>query len=248
MHARFHAPDLEVGRARVRLPIDEARHLLRVLRLRLGAPVRLFNGRGVECAGHVEAIDRDEVTIAVEGPAVAAPEARTSITLAQALLKGDAMDAVVRDAVMLGVSAIVPILSAHVEADRRGHAAGLRVPRWERIAVSSAKQCGRAVVPAIAQPTSLAASLSSIPAALRVVLVEPASPLSAAGLWRLGQRQVPASASLFIGPEGGWADEELQLLAGYEAVAVTLGGRTLRAESAAIVGLSALHALWGEFE
>ncbi len=247
MHARFYAPDLEAGAPSVRLPIDEARHLLRVMRLRAGAEVRVFNGRGVECAGRVSAIDRDQVVVAIDARVEAAPESRTAVTLAQAVLKGDGMDGVIRDAVMLGVARIVPVVSVHVEGDRRGHAAGLRVARWERIAVSSAKQCGRAVVPPVATPLSLEACLSSLPAELRIALVEPAGPRPAAGLRGMAGRAVPADAVLFAGPEGGWDEEELRLLAAHGACAMTLGRRTLRADAAALVGLSALHALWGEF-
>jgi 16S rRNA (uracil1498-N3)-methyltransferase len=246
-HGRFYAPALERGNPAVVLPIDEARHLTRVLRLRVGAPVRVFNGRGLECAGHVAAIDRDEVSVALEAEVAASPEAARRITLAQAVLKGDCMDAVIRDAVMMGAAAILPIISAHVEGDRRSHAAGLRVTRWERIAVASAKQCGRAVVPVIAQPASLSAMLSATQADLRVVLVEPASGIPAVSLAELAAAVPPSTAQLLIGPEGGWADDELRLLLGYDARAITLGARTLRAESAALVGLSVLHTLWHEF-
>ena len=134
-HSRFYAPALQAGDSAVTLPIDEGRHLTRVLRLRIGAPVRVFNGRGLECDGRVVAIGRDEVAIAIDGEATASPETATRITLAQAVLKGDCMDGVIRDAVMMGAAAIVPVLSAHVEGDRRSHASGLRVSRWERIAV-----------------------------------------------------------------------------------------------------------------
>jgi 16S rRNA (uracil1498-N3)-methyltransferase len=195
----------------------------------------------------VAAVERDEVTIAIGGDAPAARESPRRITLAQSLLKGDCMDGVIRDAVMLGVAAIVPVLAARVEGDRRSHAAGLRVRRWERIAVASAKQCGRAVVPAVASPMSLAATLSSAASDLAVVLVEPGASVPAVALGELAASEPPSAATLFIGPEGGWTEDELRLLAGYSARAVTLGHRTLRAESAAIVGLSVLHTLWGEF-
>jgi 16S rRNA (uracil1498-N3)-methyltransferase len=247
MHSRFYAPALGAGDANVKLPVDEGRHLIRVLRLRVGAAVRVFNGRGVECEGHVAAIERDEVTVAIGAGVASAPETATSITLAQSLLKGDCMDGVIRDAVMLGVNRIVPLLAARAEGDRRSHAAGLRLSRWERIAVASAKQCGRSVVPSIARPLSLAACLSSGLSVVRVALVEPASPLPVVRLDELRGGPPPLAAELFVGPEGGWAEDELHVLAGYDARAITLGGRTLRAESAAIVGLSVLHTLWGEF-
>jgi 16S rRNA (uracil1498-N3)-methyltransferase len=247
MHSRFYAPGFESGDAMVKLPIDEGRHLIRVMRLHVGARVRVFNGRGVECEGRVAVVERDEVSIALEASVAAAPESATRICLAQSLLKGDAFDGVIRDAVMLGVTGIVPLLTAHVEGDRRHHAAGLRVSRWERIAIASAKQCGRAVVPVISVPLSLSACLSAGPADVSVALVEPTSVLAAVSLGELAAGPPPASATLFVGPEGGWTEDELRLLAGHHARAVTLGRRTLRAESAAIVGLSVLHTLWGEF-
>jgi 16S rRNA (uracil1498-N3)-methyltransferase len=225
----------------------KGRHLTRVLRLRVGARVRVFNGRGLECDGHVAGVARDDVAIAIDGRATPVPESHVRITLAQSVLKGDGMDGVIRDAVMLGAAAVVPLLSTHVEGDRRSQAAGLRVSRWERIAIASAKQCGRAVVPAILSPMSLSATLSSTTSDLRVVLAEPASGIPAVGLGELAAGRPPSAVTLLIGPEGGWAEDELRLLAGCEARAITLGRRTLRAESAAIVGLSVLHTLWGEF-
>jgi 16S rRNA (uracil1498-N3)-methyltransferase len=248
MHARFFAPALAVDAPTVQLPLEEARHLLRVLRLRVGDEVRVFDGRGLERRGRVADIERDAVLVALEESVVAAPESRTRIALAQALLKGDAMDDVVRDAVMLGVAVIAPLLTAHVEGDRRGQAAGLRIPRWTRIAVASAKQCGRAVVPEVLPPQSLAACLAAPQAGVLVPLVEPTASLGVARLADLSAAEAPSAATLLVGPEGGWSDEELRLMAGYGARGITLGGRTLRAESAALVGLSALHTVWGEWD
>lgn len=247
MHNRFYAPDLDCGAATVRLPADEARHLARVLRLRVGDPVRVFNGRGLQCGGRVAAIGRDEVSIDVGGQVQAAREARTGVTLAQAVLKGDSMDLVVRDAVMLGVVRIVPMLTAHAEGDRRGQAAAARQARWQRIAVASAKQCGRAVVPTVEPPMSLAGCLATVPADRRIALLEPSCLFPATTAAGIPGQDVPGAATLFVGPEGGWADEELHLLAASQVEALTLGPWTLRAEAAATVGLSALHVLWGEF-
>ena len=247
MHERFFAPDLEPDAGLVHLPVDEARHLVRVMRVRTGDAVRVFNGRGLERAGRVADIRRDDVSIALGECVAAAPEARTAITLAQAVLKGDGMDGVIRDAVMLGVAAVAPVLTARVEGDRRSHAAGLRLGRWQRIAVASAKQCGRAVVPAILQPASLAACLAGTTTSVRLALVEPDA-LPATTIRELAALPVPASATVLVGPEGGWAEEELRLMEGHGTRGLRLGGRILRAESAALVGLSALHAVWGEFE
>jgi 16S rRNA (uracil1498-N3)-methyltransferase len=247
MHERFFAPDMASEGDLVRLSADEGRHLAQVMRLRVGDSVRVFNGRGLERAGQVADIQRGEVSIALGEPVAAAPEARTVITLAQAVLKGDCMDGVVRDAVMLGVAVVAPVITARVEGDRRSHAAGMRVRRWERIAVASAKQCGRAVVPPIRPPVSLGACLEDLGSGARIALVEPGS-LASTTLRQLAAGPPPASATVFVGPEGGWADDDLRVLASGSVLGLTLGGRILRAESAALVGLSALHAAWGEFD
>ena len=247
MHSRFFAPALEPGASLVTLPPDEANHLARVMRVRVGETVRVFNGRGCEYEGIVEAAAKGAVQVRLTNAVTAAAESATSLTLVQAILKGDAMDGVVRDAVMLGVSAIVPLLTARIETDRRASVAASRVPRWERVAVSSAKQCGRAVVPPILTPVTLGEALASVPAPVRLALVEPTTEWPPEPLERIRGAGAPPSAAIFVGPEGGWTPEEMAQMRAAGVQPVTLGARTLRAESAAIVGLTALHCTWGEF-
>ena len=178
----------------------------------------------------------------------AVPEARIAVTLAQAVLKGDKMDGVVRDAVMMGVAAIQPMVTARSEvtlaALRRGH----RQERWQRIAVSSAKQCGRAVVPPILAPRtfeSVARSLAdmTLPGP-GLIFVEPSASADALSLGDL-DLTAPRETTVLIGPEGGWTSEEIAL--GSTACRlVTLGARTLRADAMAMVALTALFAHWRE--
>jgi 16S rRNA (uracil1498-N3)-methyltransferase len=167
-----------------------------------------------------------------------------AITLTQAVLKGDKMDDVVRDAVMLGVAAIQPILTARTEISIAALARGRRRQRWERIAVSSAKQCGRAIVPAILEPHSFATLGELRLPSPMFVLVEPGA-ASGVALGDLDPA-TPDQATLVVGPEGGWAPEEVQAASGI-ATLVTLGGRTLRADAMALVALSALLTRWREF-
>ncbi len=119
MNARFHAPDAKTPGEVVPLPDDEAEHLTRVLRLKPGDAVRVFNGRGGEFDAVVEQAGKNGVLVRVGNAQRPAPEARVAITLAQAVLKGDKMDDVVRDAVMLGVAAIQPIVTEHAEVTAR---------------------------------------------------------------------------------------------------------------------------------
>ena len=211
-----------------------------MLRLSSGDRVRVFNGRGAEFEAVVDAADREGVRLTIGAARVPAPEPRVAITLAQAVLKGDKMDDVVRDAVMMGVAAIRPIVTARSEISLASLTRGRRRERWERIAVSSAKQCGRAVVPSIAEPSQFNEDFPS-PV---FILVEP-NTLAGVALADL-EPTIPGHATLMIGPEGGWTADELEIAAGLGTL-VTLGQRTLRADAMALVALSAMFARWGEF-
>ena len=244
--ARFFAPAAGVPGDRVLLPVDEAEHLTRVLRLSSGDRVRVFNGRGAEFEAVVDAADRDGVRLTIGDPCTPAPEPRVAITLAQAVLKGDKMDDVVRDAVMIGVAAIHPIVTARSETSIAALTRGRRRERWQRIAVSSAKQCGRAVVPSILAPrpfNPLEPPGERFPAPV-FILVEPNSPggVALASL----ETAIPEHVTLVVGPEGGWTAEELQTASALGTL-VTLGRRTLRADAMALVALAALFAKYGEY-
>ena len=244
MHVRFHAPGLQPGDESAVLSAEESGHAVRVLRVRRGAEVRLFNGRGYECTAVVEDPTQGGMTVRVVGPVRPCPEPRVALTLAQAVLKGDAMDDVVRDSVMLGVQAIVPVVSAHVECDRARLLKARRQERWQRIAVSSAKQCGRAVVPVVHEPVAFEAAVASIAAPVRLMLVEPAA--GGPAVHGLPSLPCPESAAILAGPEGGWAAAEVSLAGASGWSALTLSPRTLRADAAAIVAIPVLQYLWGD--
>jgi 16S rRNA (uracil1498-N3)-methyltransferase len=226
------------------LPEEEAAHLARVLRLRSGDAVRVFDGRGHEWQATVAEVGRGRASVQLGDPVASGREPGVAVTLAAAVLKADHMDAVIRDAVMLGVRAVVPLLTEHTEVTASTIARGARIARWQRIAIASAKQCGRAVVPPVHDAMPIAAVLASPPIGIRVVLVEPA----AAGETRLPLHQVPRSEAveLVVGPEGGWSPAELHRAAESGGMLVTLGAQTIRAVSAPLVAISALRAVWGD--
>ena len=248
MPLRFHAPDAERPGDVVALPRDEAQHLIRVLRLKAGAAVRVFNGRGGEFDAVVATVIKDGARVRVVAGREAVPEARVAVTLAQAVLKGDKMDDVVRDAVMMGVAAIQPLVTTRSEVTLASIRRGQRQERWQRIAVSSAKQCGRAVVPAILDPRAfegVAASLAdmTLPGP-GLMFVEPSPAIEALSLGDL-EATPPRETTVLIGPEGGWTAEEIER--GSTACRlVTLGDRTLRADAMALVALTALFTRWRE--
>ncbi|HOC16883.1 MAG TPA: RsmE family RNA methyltransferase [Vicinamibacterales bacterium] len=244
MHVRFHAPGLEPGDRSAVLSAEESGHAVRVLRVRRGAEVRLFNGRGYECEAVVENPAPAGLTLRVVGSVCACPEPRVALTLAQAVLKGDGMDEVVRDAVMLGVRAIVPVVSTRVEADRARLLKARRHERWQRIAVSSAKQCGRAVVPEVREPVTFEEAVAGLGDPIRLMLAEPAVDGPAA--LDLPSLPGPVSAAILVGPEGGWTAAEVSLAASSGWSRLTLGTRTLRADAAATVAIPVLQYLWGD--
>ena len=150
------------------------------------------------------------------------------------------MDAVVRDATALGVVAIAPMETAHVTVPPRAWQSGAAVERWQRVAVASAKQCGRAVVPTVRPVTTLADVLRAGADTMWLC----AEPIVAEGLTMNVERR-GSSALVLVGPEGGWAEQEVQLALRAGAGFFNLGPRTLRAELAPIVALSSLWTRWG---
>jgi 16S rRNA (uracil1498-N3)-methyltransferase len=241
---RFFVPSADRTGTVASLPEDEAVHLTRVLRVRVGDTVRVFDGRGHEWMGEVCGIARHSVRVRLGEAVVPAPEPQVSMTLAVAVLKGEKMDEVVRDAVMLGVIRIIPLVTERTEVSLSAIARGRRIDRWQRIAVSSAKQCGRALVPPVAEAAGLSGTLAGGSAGTRVMLVEPRSP----PLLVSPLRELPAAraVTLFIGPEGGWTDAEVQSAAAARAILTTLGRLTLRADAVPTVAVTALRVLWND--
>jgi 16S rRNA (uracil1498-N3)-methyltransferase len=242
MLPRFLAESIDPAAARARLSSDETRHLSQVLRLAPGSEVIVFDGAGREFRARIERAARDGADVLLLDEIAAAPEPSVRLTLAQAVLKGDKMDDVVRDATMMGAVAIDPLVTDHTVAHvRPGHAP----ERWRRIAIASAKQCGRAVVPAIGAGATLQEWLTADRGALRLLLAEPSASVAASPLASLRDAR-PPSASLLVGPEGGWSAEEIDHAVRAGCTPVTLGRRTLRADAVAIVAIGALQFLWGD--
>jgi 16S rRNA (uracil1498-N3)-methyltransferase len=244
---RFYAPPsaFDSNRKSVTLANDEARHLREVLRLKAGDEVYVFDGEGKEFHCLIEESRRDTAHLKVISEIdPARPESPLNIVLAVALLKGEKFDLVVQKAAELGVNEIVPVITKLADVRLRDTPdTAKRVTRWQRIAMEAAKQCGRSVVPVIAAPTSFANFIhQEVPdARVRLMFSE-----------RDGGSLADAVPSSFtavtaiVGSEGGWVDEELALAreAGWRVV--TLGGRTLRAETAAIAVATLLQHIAGD--
>jgi 16S rRNA (uracil1498-N3)-methyltransferase len=243
---RFHVPGATGGAERVELPEDEAEHLVRVLRLGVGDQVEIFDGRGGLWRAEIVRAGKSGAAVRPLERGRPAPELGIALALVVSVLKGDKMDEVVRDAVMLGVTSIIPVISERSEISLSTMARGSRVARWQRIAVSSAKQCGRAVVPPIHEAAPLDWYLSEPRQAARVMCVEPSAALGDV----LGVQSIPrpAAVDVIVGPEGGWTVPEVAAAHDSGAILMSLGGRTLRADAVPIVALTALLTIWGDLK
>ena len=212
---------------------EELHHLVRVLRLRPGDDVAVFDGRGSGFTGRLESIDPSAATVRLLEPEDPGVEPRVRVVLYQGIPHGDRMDGIVEKGTEIGVNRIVPVVSERSVVRPRSGRWG-KLDRWRRIAVSAAKQSGRLLVPEVAEPIDFEEALRS-PQVRRFVFHPSGGPAPA--LPR--DRAAPAEETLIlVGPEGGWTEEEyhLSLATGWNAV--SLGPRILRADTAAMVALA----------
>ena len=245
---RFFAPPeaFDLRSQRVSLAGDEARHLRDVLRLKQGDRVSVFDGVGNEYEAVVEKAMREVAVLEIVEPVKPlSSESPVSLTLALALLKGDKFDLVVQKATELGVRAIVPVLTRFADVRLVDPSdAAKRVTRWQRIALEAAKQSGRATLPIIKTPITVGSLLSetSDENALRVMFAE-RDGQSMADLPPSGTSQM---ITILVGSEGGWAPEEIDLARQQGWRIVTLGGRIMRAETAAIALTALMQHNYGD--
>ncbi len=246
MRRRFYAPPdaFDLRSRSVTLETDEARHLRDVLRLKTGDDVSVFDGEGKEFHGRVAESRRDSARLdIVEEIDPQRPESPLQLKLAVALLKGEKFDLVVQKTTELGVTQIIPVGTKLADVRLRDESdATKRVSRWQRIALEAAKQSGRARVPEIAAPVSFEHLMNDrtldVP---RLLFTErEGGPLAGVELAH------PQSLTMLIGAEGGWTDAELERAKGSGWHLITLGGRVMRAETAAISITALLQHLYGD--
>ena len=246
MTHRFYVPETLAAGERLRLPDDEAAHLTRALRLEPGANIRVFDGCGHEFTAQVDTVSRSGVVVETQSSVTPLSEPKVALTLAQAVLKGRHFDSVVRDATMLGVATIQPLVTTYTDMRTSAAIRPAMRARWQRVAVAAAKQSGRAYVPRVREVASFDEHLSQLANTTHLVLVEPEHTRASPGPEEWRHRTPPASATLSVGPEGGWTDAELTRAATEGAELVTLGSRTLRADAVPVVAVSVLQFLWGD--
>jgi 16S rRNA (uracil1498-N3)-methyltransferase len=211
-----------------------------VLRLRPGAPVLVFDGRGSEFTATLDEISRRKVSARIGTPVEARPESSLHLVLALAPLRGDRMELVIQKATELGVSEIWPVVTARTDAAARPALKGTRDQRWDRVVTGAAEQCGRATVPHLEHTTTLDRFLERPFEGTKAVLLETGDHPA------LGTLERMTSLLVLVGPAGSFDPAEVPPLLDAGFSPVSLGPRILRSETAAMATVALAQALWGD--
>jgi 16S rRNA (uracil1498-N3)-methyltransferase len=230
---RFFCPTALASGQVLDLPDGAARHV-QVLRLQPGGTITLFNGAGGEHDATVQRMGRNSVTVEIGTHHAIEREAGLAVHLAMAVPANDRMDWLVEKATELGVASIQPLMASRSVLRLSGERAAKKQAHWQAIAVAACEQCGRNRVPAV-HPVKSLADWNPQGDAVRMVLS------LASGTRAIAQVPLPQGAVIVLsGPEGGLAPEEEAQAAAQGFLPITLGARTLRAETAPLAALAAL--------
>lgn len=237
----YHPGPLAIGRVTA---LDEAasNHLARVLRMRAGDRLVLFDGSGGEFQGAIADVGRAGVRVEIERHDPVERESALSVGLAQVVSSGERMDFTVQKAVELGVAWIQPLTARRAKVRLEADRAERRVAHWQRVAVAACEQCGRNRVPPVRPLLDLEAWLGTLTGSEAGILLDPD-----AGLRLSAAKRPDGTLMLLAGAEAGFEPQERARILERGFLAVRLGPRVLRTETAALAALAAMQALWGDF-
>jgi 16S rRNA (uracil1498-N3)-methyltransferase len=238
---RFYcAQPLSIG-AVIALPDHVAHHVL-VLRLTLGERITLFNGEGGEYTATISALEKKRVQAEIKTFSPREAELPYAITMAQALPEASKMDWIIEKAVELGATAIQPLSAQRCVVKLSAERAAKKQAHWQGIIVSAAEQSGRNRVPHLAEVADFNSWVGQHDLHLRILL----SPRAEQSLSDWARHHPPQSVALLVGPEGGFSDAEENAARAQGVLALSMGPRVLRTETAGLAALAAINAVWGE--
>lgn len=232
----------------LQLSDELANHLTRVLRLRVGDSLQLFNDTDREFVAQLVMIERKCTRVRVGQELPILPESPLRLTLAQGLCRGEKMDLVLQKATELGVQAVQPLITERTEVKLDAEREARRMGHWRQVLISACEQSGRARLPALEAPIALAGWL----AAHRAITDSHQPPesvrlmLDPEGEHSLRDLPPATMATLAVGPEGGFSEHERSLLQRAGFIPLRLGPRVLRTETAGLAAIAALQSHWGD--
>ncbi len=238
---RFYTTQLPAVGEELLLEEGPSRHIAGALRLKPGATLRLFNGRGGEYFARLVDVGKRQVNVAVEEFLPEERESPLPISLGLALSRGERMDYAVQKSTELGVAKITPLFTERTEVRLKGDRLEKKQRHWEQVAISACEQCGRNRPPLIEPVRELGAWLSDQREGCRLVLHHRATA-------SLTELSAPAAATLLVGPEGGLSGDEIAAAESAGFQALKLGPRVLRTETAPVAALSILQFHWGDMQ
>lgn len=248
MHARFYHPkEITVGQM-TELSADNIHHAGRVLRLRNGDPITLFNGHGGEFCARIDTINKNSIVVFVDSFQDINRESPLQIELAQAICVNEKMDWIIQKSIELGVSRIQPISTARSIVHLSNERSEKRLQHWQKIAISACEQCGRNQIPQISPLITLSEWLSQkkMNRTMQDILFM-LSATATRSLKDMPEPAIDAKVALVIGPEGGFTEDEEKAITHSSFVPLHLGNRILRTESAALAAIAAMQTLWGDY-
>ena len=225
------------------LPSAGAYHVAKVLRLREGAPLIVFDGSGVDRQAEIARIEGDKVSVRVVNSTPGTAESPLRVTLIQGVSRSDRMDWALQKTTELGVAAIAPVLTARSVVRLDDKQAQKKQLHWRGIVIGACEQCGRSKIPAVGTPMPLREYFAKVKKEGMRLVLSPSAPAALTGIASL-----PNKVELLIGPEGGLDDDELIAAQKAGFMPVRLGPRVLRTETAAVVALTVFQALWGDLQ
>ncbi|MDR1192812.1 MAG: 16S rRNA (uracil(1498)-N(3))-methyltransferase [Peptococcaceae bacterium] len=246
MERFFVRPD-QIGATEARITGEELAHLTRVLRMRPGQRVEIFDGLGKGYSGEIKEIDEKRAIVAALTPVTEPRDSLLRTCLVQGIPKGEKMEWVAQKATELGVGAILPLALERCVTRLEDEAKrSRRRERWEKVAREAARQCGRLTAPQVLPIAVLSAFLAQVGREDLLLIPWEGGGESPRQLFRRMEKPPAGWVYLLIGPEGGLTKGEVEQGVAAAGLPLTLGPRILRTETAGLALLAVLQYQWGD--
>lgn len=242
----YHSENLHCGRNAL-LDKNTSSHLVRVLRSKAETPVILFNGDGYDYLCKTLNSHPKQTLVAVESRIKINNESNLFITLIQGLSRLDRMETTIQKSIELGVNKIIPVLCQYSNTKLTDDKQQKKLAHWHKVAISACEQSGRSIIPDISDISALN-NIDSLlnPNALKIIL-NPETKKSLKDINTRHNKENSCAIEIFVGPEGGLAEDEISHLESLQFQNICFGPRILRTETAGPAVISALQMLWGDF-